>query len=707
MKKISIGATAAAFTAALIIVLTASCTPQNVNTGNPDMTGPAAGTEGIQHLDTGPEGKYDLGGSDVIVYYAVNDSSAGYIKGEAEQRLTAENSKSSSVRAVPNLGYKFVCWSDGIRSEAREGDTAEKSRVITAVFDYDILEMPVFLITTETGGDVTSKTEYINAEIDIINAGEFNLENISTGIRGRGNNTWGYPKKSYKLDLDVKANILGIGKGEAKKWVLLANQCDQSLLRNHIAFEFARSLDGIAFAPASKSVEVYLNREYRGVYLLAEEINVNKNRVDIDEKNIENGTDIGYLVEMTNNANGDTIQAAGRTFQIHNGLSQNEALKYKQLGYITGYINDSWNAIDGGDRTEIESLIDIDSLIDTYLVEEVLKNLDVGWDSYYLYKDRGGKLCFGPLWDFDLSQGNANEGCEYYTGLYVAENLKFQSNQWYYTMMRYTWFRELVLARWDEVREKIMALPAIVTERAESNFNSFSRNFEKWQIFGTSQNRETEFITSLRSYKEHYEYLAEWLGNRIAWIDEHIHTGDYLNGASSQAEEKPRREHRPDRGESSAAGNDATEAIMKNYRNLTGSIKTATIKSTTAGFEGEGIENAFDGNEYTKYCFVCEGETVINFSTENEVKVKAYVFCTANDTYEYPERNPDEWTIYGSNDSKTWSAIDESTEQQAGMEGRNYTYYGREADNPGSYKHYKIVITSSDTLQFSEFIIYG
>ncbi len=132
---------------------------------------------------------------------------------------------------------------------------------------------------------------------------------------------------------------------------------------------------------------------------------------------------------MTFNAVEPTFTAAERLFQIHNDLSENESVKNKQIAFILDYINKCWIAVKEGSRYNIEYLIDLNSLIDTYLVEEVLKNLDVGYDSYYLYKDKGGKLFFGPLWDFDLSQGNANEGCEFYTDLYVAENLKFQSNQ--------------------------------------------------------------------------------------------------------------------------------------------------------------------------------------------------------------------------------------------------------------------------------------
>lgn len=270
--------------------------------------------------------------------------------------------------------------------------------------------------------------------------------------------------------------------------------------------------------------------------------------------------------------------------------------------------------------------------------------------------------------------------------------------------MDLTWFRELVLKRWDEISDKINALPSLVQNTAKTNYNSFCRNFEKWKIFGTSQNRETEYITSLGTYTEHYEYLAEWIKNRIAWIDEYIHTDGYINGGSGQPA--------VDNTQASAYGNDATEEIMTKYELLTDKIVKESVTGSVEGFSGEEVENAFDGNESTKYCFVCDGEAVITFNTAEPVAVSAYVFQTANDTESYPERNPDEWIMYGSEDkvadkNNSWNVISESTAEKADMGGYNYVYYGVGIENPKSYLYYKIIIKSFNTLQFSEFIIYG
>ena len=108
--------------------------------------------------------------------------------------------------------------------------------------------------------------------------------------------------------------------------MLIANQCDQSLQRNHVSFEYGRAVGGIAWEPASTSVEVYLNGEYQGVYLLAEDIRVSKNRVNItDDKPDE--IDTGYLLELSNYASGDVIYAANRSYMIHSDLSEDSSIK--------------------------------------------------------------------------------------------------------------------------------------------------------------------------------------------------------------------------------------------------------------------------------------------------------------------------------------------------------------------------------------------
>ena len=143
---------------------------------------------------------------------------------------------------------------------------------------------------------------------------------------------------------------------------------------------------------------------------------------------------------------------------VHSDLSSDAKTKKKQMQYIEDFIEECYAVLKTGERAEIEKLMDLDSLVDTYLVEEFGKNFDTGHDSYYLYKEKGGKLFFGPIWDFDLTLGNADlsGNAASYEGLFTALTLGADSgNPWYYTPMKFEWFRKMVADRWNEVKETV------------------------------------------------------------------------------------------------------------------------------------------------------------------------------------------------------------------------------------------------------------
>lgn len=428
------------------------------------------------------------------IIYALSDPDGGELSGKTKQTLEIGEG-SSEITVTPALGYEFKGWSDGVTSATRSKDEGEPGKTTTlyAIVAPDYLEMPVLFITTETEEDVTSKTDYIGGTVSITNCdARYAMEETAIEIRGRGNNSWTYDKKSYRFRFEEKQNPLGIGEEAHKSWNLIANHCDRTLLRNYTAFKFADQMSNIAYSPACINVEVYLNGSYNGVYLLCEPIEVNEGRVEISE-NAESGTDIGYLLQITHYAEAPYFNMHGRDYEIKSDLSADETLAEEQTQYIENYLEQCYDAIKAGNRAEIAELIDLDSAVDTYIVEEVVKNLDVGWDSFYFYKDAGGKLAFGPIWDFDLSLGNADESCEFYTDLYVAENLKSQSNPWLYTLMSHDWFRAMVKERYTsaEIQAIITSLPTLIEDTSQEYRQSFCRNFERWQIFEQRMNRET------------------------------------------------------------------------------------------------------------------------------------------------------------------------------------------------------------------------
>lgn len=222
-------------------------------------------------------------------------------------------------------------------------------------------------------------------------------------IKGRGNYTWMFNKKSYNLDLVENIDLFEMG--AAARWVLLSNVSDPTQLRNKIVYDFADAVE-LSYSPQSEWVDLYLNGEYAGLYLLSERNEVHQERVDLA------GMDsflcsLEYEERLINEGEKYIKTDHGQIVKIH--CSQNDIA----LSNVQNVIQSVENAIlaeDGVDpitgKTYLE-LIDLDSWAKKYLIEEIFGNIDAGFLSQYFYFDDSGKVYAGPVWDYDLSIGNA------------------------------------------------------------------------------------------------------------------------------------------------------------------------------------------------------------------------------------------------------------------------------------------------------------
>ncbi len=464
---------------------------------------------------------------EISVVFLSQDPAMGQVKGNGEQTLK-KGEKTDWVMAVPSEGFEFVGWSDGITTAKRENESFEADSVISACFRLPSSELPLFTFTMEGGNEVTSKTEYAAMTLSISNADdEFCLEEIAGKIRGRGNATWNMEKKSYRLKLEEKINLLGQGKGEAKDWILLANHCDQTLLRNYIAFYLGRQLSNIEYSSSGSFVEVVINGDYKGVYLLCEQVEVNKNRVNI-EVDAEK-LDTGYLIELDQYADDDEGAEEGVTFfrlgdRLYTVKSDADT---EQMEFIKDYVTKVDDAIHRGKKAEIEALIDLPSCVDMYLLQEFMLNIDVGWSSFFMYKKPdGGKLYFGPVWDFDLAAGNDRRLYSgSHEGIYVADGGGMgmvQESKWYIALMKQAWFRKMVISRWEETKDIFAGVSSVAKEAASSMSSAAERNFMRWDIFGQIINHEPDVVVMLQNYNQHTKHLCSWLEKRYIWLDNYF-----------------------------------------------------------------------------------------------------------------------------------------------------------------------------------------
>lgn len=317
-------------------------------------------------------------------------------------------------------------------------------------------------ITTESGSldyihqDKSNKEEGFIEIVDA--AGVAVYDGVLDQIKGRGNSTWNNPKKPYNIKLDEKANLFGMGK--SKKWSLLANYGDESLIRNSAVFSAAQKT-GVPYTPMGVSCDVYINGNYEGVYLLTTRVEVDKTRVNIDNLDDLNeeicqkfyddedfdmdtldrggyygkfgglleGTmkwvDIpvpadssataetgGYIIEMElANRYADEISGFVTNGNQPFTMKSPEYASKAQMGYISDYYQRFEDAVfsetgKNAKGEDYKDLADFDSLVSYYLVSEWAGNMDSGLTSTYFFKPAGDKLYAGPMWDYDIALGN-------------------------------------------------------------------------------------------------------------------------------------------------------------------------------------------------------------------------------------------------------------------------------------------------------------
>ncbi len=384
--------------------------------------------------------------------------------------------------------------------------------------------MPVLYITMGEDEAFFEK-EFSTASVTIDYPTQLTTENLSMQIRLRGNGSYLVTKKSYKIKLDEKADLL-LGASDTsdaaeRDWVLIADYFDRSNLRNYYTFLIGDTLDNLAFVPDCMLVEVYLDGAYQGVYLLCEEVEVSDARVDIDD---EAETDKGFLVELRSYQKQDysvTIETDDDTM-LYDIRSQIDT--EADVERIEALLQAAQDAIESGDQAAIAAVIDLDSCVDMYLLQEFVMNLDVGFGSFYLYCEAGEDILrFGPPWDFDRTMGmdiRTFEGS--YMGLYVgaSEITIDQQHPWYILLMQQEWFQDLVRARWNETKDGIYAGIDTIEYEATRYKTQLQANYQLWRVDLGEYISCTTYAGG--SHSEDTDFLLWWLRSRYDWLDDYF-----------------------------------------------------------------------------------------------------------------------------------------------------------------------------------------
>ena len=400
-----------------------------------------------------------------------------------------------------------------LSTQDRNGDAVQFSSSAISLARKKDSGLPVVVIKTENKAEILDKENWIPANMKIDGIGLFDDYEGTMTIRGRGNSTWSYPKKPYALKLDTKSEILGMP--SHKRWVLLANYMDRTLMRNYLAFEISKRTE-LEWTVRGQHVEVVLNGIHIGNYYLCEQIKVDKNRVNIAEMAStdidEVGITGGYLLELDRHYD-EVNKFMSESFRLPVMLKEPEedVLQPEQFDYIKNYINTFEKSLLGAKFTETRdyaSYISIESFVDFWLVMEVTHNAEAGNPgSCYVYKDRSALLKAGPVWDFDW-------------GTFIhAYDFCAINTLWYSQLFKDPVFVSIVKQRWNKFKPLFEEIVPLMEAEIVRLSISAELNDELWSLDNAVQVNGDETLSYIDAT---HNFVKRNYIERLKWLDENI-----------------------------------------------------------------------------------------------------------------------------------------------------------------------------------------
>ncbi|CAG5002988.1 hypothetical protein DYBT9275_03020 [Dyadobacter sp. CECT 9275] len=389
--------------------------------------------------------------------------------------------------------------------------------------------LPTLVITTTDNQPVDSKDDYRTGTLTVLAQGETDgIYNGAIQIKGRGNSTWNFNKKPYRIKLDTKTKLLGMN-ANAKDWVLLANFADKTLLRNALAFELGKFI-GMPFSNSYRLVDVYLNNEFLGNYTLTDQVETAPDRVNLSGGD-GSETSEGFFLEQDGFASDATetswFQTTSKQIRFVIKDPDDEDITQQQKDDIKGYMDQYEGKLFSEDFKDATNgyrpKVDMASLVNWYLASEITGNPDAFWSTYMFKKTNEGKLYYGPLWDFDISFNNDTRiGSSTYRRMSdVAHENKTYIRQY----LEDDQFFLALRTRWKQLQTdglKAHLLSKLTSLKQQIN-DSQQLNFQKWDILNTIVYLE---LWARGSYSAETDFLTSYIENHIDWLDREINGPD-------------------------------------------------------------------------------------------------------------------------------------------------------------------------------------
>lgn len=542
-----------------------------------DMSGLPVETCQIPHFNgTSSAGDIKVANSDGVsitvnkVKYTIDFGATPY--GVAAVVIMAEGGQSSlpSDTTAPDMNaisnYEYFA-------------TTDLPRIDIKTENGIALDDPSLVLGWKVPNAVT-EYDYTKAAVSVSNCEGYELTDVAAKVKIRGNYSSTYPKRPIRIKFDKKQKMCGLSDdNKFKNWVLLADYKDSSMLRNSVALYLGNSLlnaDGL-YCTDFRYVEVYLNGAYNGLYLLVEQQEVkDDNRISVpevpdpeDDPVAADTVKIGYSVEFdgyyyTENelerftVNYNRLRWENGTYVTphQNGFSIKSDVYYeKQRDFIQKCIQNIWDIVydatykshydltkqpfytldaDGNKvadytiktpREAVEKVIDVRSLVDTYILNEICQDMDLGWSSFYMSLDmsEGGDrlLKFEAPWDWDSTLGSAAADN---TKLFALNKMSHNSgdvapNPWLMVCAREGWFWTHVQAKWNALEEAgtFTGVIEMIDYFANNYVSIYKKNFDKWpECIGRKiEGQQIDLIATFKTEKQAATYLKTWLTERI------------------------------------------------------------------------------------------------------------------------------------------------------------------------------------------------
>lgn len=368
-------------------------------------------------------------------------------------------------------------------------------------------------------------------------------------IERRGSSSNNFPAKSYGLETNgpaaVNYNVSIFDWPQDNDWILYAPYTDKALIRNVLTYKWGNEMGH--WAPRTKLCELVLNNEYMGIYVFMERIKANPGRVPIDKLDytdtLDNSLTGGYILKVDKLTAGGLVawtspfaaaSPSNLTIKLQLHDPELDTIHPSQLNYIQDYFTAFENALAGPNFDDplqgYLPFIDEQSFIDFILANEMTKNVDGYRISSYMYKQKlseGGKLVAGPLWDFNITLGNANY-CQgnLTTGWAKDFNVICSGGLdvpfWWSKLISDSVFANHMNCRWQSLRQHTLSdtvIIAYIDSMANALDSNSIRHYQRWPILGVYV-WPNNFIG--QTFQEEIDYLKTWLIQRLAWMDNNM-----------------------------------------------------------------------------------------------------------------------------------------------------------------------------------------